>query len=81
METIEKKDIERHIRKRLEEITYPVNFSYGFMTRPEAESRLYELSILATAFGLYPLIDEIRAAREPISEWIENQRSRGRSIF
>lgn len=77
MDTIKKDELERYLRARMEEITNPVYFAYGYETRPGAEARLIELKVLARRFGLLDLCDDIDRAIKPIRAWIENQLSRG----
>lgn len=81
MDTIKKDELERYLRARLEEITNPVNFAYGYETRSGAESRLIELKLLARKFCLLGLCDDIDRAIKPIRAWIENQLSRGLPVY
>lgn len=77
METNYKKAVESHIAQRLEELTSPVNFAYGYMTYHGAEERLTELHILAMKIGLYELAKKIGDSRRTIREKIEDGYRRG----
>lgn len=70
METDYKKMLESYLRERLEEITWPSNFSYGFMTYRGAEERLMELHSLARKMQLYEMSEKIGAAIKHIQEKI-----------
>lgn len=77
METDYKKMLESYLRVRLEEITCPANFAYGFMTYHGAEERLMELHSLALKMQLYEMSEKIGAAIKPIRAKIEEARRRG----
>lgn len=81
MDTIKKDELERYLRARMEEVTNPVIFIYGYETRPGAEARLSELKYLARKFGFLALYDDIARAQKPIREWIDNQRKRGLPVY
>ena len=74
------KTIERHIRARIEELTSPNSFAYGYNTYVGAEAQLTELAILADRLELYDLAEKVRSARRPITEKIEDFRRSGRSF-
>ena len=73
-----KEELKRYIRARIEEITSPVGFAYGYMTYYGADERLSELGTLARCMGLWDVAEAITNARRPIKEKIdEHYRHRG----
>lgn len=77
METDYKKMLESYLSRRLEEITAPVNFVYGYMTYQEAEARLLELHSLSLATHQYEMAERVGSAIKPIRAKIEESQRRG----
>lgn len=67
-------DIERYIKRRVAELTSPVNFQYGYESYEGAEAKLTELAHLAYEWGSWSLSEYVKAARRPIRKRINEIR-------
>ena len=62
--------IEQYVRRRVEQLTSPVNFQYGYETYESAEAKLTELAQVAYDWGGWALSEEVKRARIPIRKRI-----------
>ena len=75
---INEKEIRRHLRDRLENITNPVAYQIGMETLDSIYYKLHELVILAETFGIYGYeYEQLKIARKSYEEKII-ERSKGR---
>lgn len=72
-------DIERYIKRRVAELTSPVNFQYGYESYEGAEAKLTELAQVAYDWGSWELSEYVKAARRPIRKRINEMK--GTEIF
>lgn len=68
---INEKEMRRHLRDRLENITNPVAYQIGIESLDSIYYKLYELAILAETFGIYGYeLDQLMIARQKYEEKI-----------
>ena len=68
---INEKEMRRHMRDRLENITSPVAYQIGMETLDSAYYKLHELIILAETFGIYGYeYEQLKIARQKYEEKI-----------
>ena len=68
--------IEKYIRERVEYLTSPVNYQYGFVMLEEAEACLGELAGMAYALGYWELSESVKSARMSMRRKINEVRKR-----
>lgn len=67
-------DVEKYIKRRVAELTSPVNFQYGYETWEGAEAKLTELASVAYDWSGWELSEYVKAARRPIRKRINEIR-------
>ena len=68
---INEKEMRRHMRDRLENITSPVAYQIGMETLDSIYYKLHELVILAETFGIYGYeYEQLKIARQKYEEKI-----------
>lgn len=68
---INEKEMRRHMRDRLENITSPVAYQIGMETLDSVYYKLHELIILAETFGIYGYeYEQLKIARQKYEEKI-----------
>lgn len=67
-------NIEQYIRRRVEQLTSPVNFQYGYESYEGVEAKLTELAQVAYDWGGWELSEEVKRARTPIRKRINEIR-------
>ena len=75
-----KKDMQMYIRKRIDSITSPVAYSYGYETKESAYEKLLELHTLSLNFGI-GMEEEIEKAMEPYKAFFKQLYDESRRKF
>lgn len=70
---INKKNLQDFIETRIEDLTSPVGFQYGYIDREESVARLRELQILSGTFDL-DREEQVRAAIRPLDAYLKEKR-------
>ena len=71
MRQLTKKQMCEYIKDRIERITSPVAYQYGYETKESAYNKLTELNLLNRTFGL-GMDEEIEKAKAPYVEFFKN---------
>lgn len=74
-----KKDMKFYIQTRMESITSPVAYSYGYETQQTAYNKLLELHTLSVNFGI-GMEEELEKAMKPYQEHFKKEYEKSRKL-
>lgn len=74
------KDMRSYIQTRIESITSPVAYSYGYETKQTAYEKLLELHTLSVNFRI-GMEDEIEKAMKPYQEHFKQEYEKNRKLY
>lgn len=75
-----KKDLKLYIERRMETITSPVAYSYGYESKESAYEKLLELHTLSVNFGI-GMEERLEKAMEPYSEFFKKQYEQSKKMY